>query len=87
METKTGFFEVTPGNKSSSRLNSTIIIWIALLMVSILVVSISIVAIKTGNTNGMLGALTGVGAFFATVAGGAMVFMFNQKKTESTIIE
>ena len=79
---KTGFFEDASGNKSSSRAGSFIVTMIALILVTILVCTISWVAFKNGNTENMLGALTGVGTFFVTVAGAAMVFMFNQKKTE-----
>lgn len=79
---KTGFFEGSAGNKSSSRLNSSIIIWVALLLSTVMILSICAIAIKNQTTEGMIGSLTGVGAFFTTVSGGAMLFMFNQKKLE-----
>lgn len=74
---KTGYFEKEPGVKSSSRLNATIVIMTALLM------SLWVVGVGTfAGDSSLLTAAAAAGTIFVTIAGPAMYFMFNQKKTE-----
>lgn len=75
--TKTGYFEESPGNKSSSRLNSTIVIMAALLYSG--VVLFTILFKDPDNI------LTGAGAaasIFTTLSGVAMFYQNAQKKVE-----
>lgn len=73
MET-TGYFEASPGNKSSSRLISFIvIIWALGLATLVLLLS------RDNIVNGAVAA----GTLFFTIAGSAMTFMFGQKHQET----
>ena len=70
-----GFFNSTTGGYSSSRLIGFIVV-IAALIESFLV-------LYWGRDN-IVTAATAAGILFVTIAGSAMVFLFNQKKTEIT---
>lgn len=70
---KTGYFEVSPGNKSSSRLIAFIVIVWSLVLAT--------VVLWFGRENVILAAASAA-TIFTTIAGPAMIFLFNQKKTE-----
>ena len=76
---KTNFLEVTPGNKSNSRRSAFIIILVALF-------DVQLILILAGGKNIILAA-TAAGTLFLTLAGSAMLFLFNQKKTEQEQIK
>lgn len=77
---KTSFFESISGNKSSSRLIGASIIFYAMLMsTGILLCVFLLKELSSGDIIAIVGSSTG---FFTTVSGGAMIFLFNQKKTE-----
>lgn len=70
---KTGFFESIGGNRSSSRLIGFLIIIVAL--------GESILVLYWGRDNVIMAAAA-AGTIFITIAGPAMVFLFQQKRTE-----
>ncbi len=77
---KTSFLESVSGNKSSSRLIGASIIAYAMLMsTGILLCVFLLKELSSGDIIAIVGSATG---FFTTVSGGAMIFLFNQKKTE-----
>ena len=73
------FFEDDKGNKSSSRLMAFIVI-----IVSIIFAQEILIFSMITNINIVLSA-TAMGTTFITMAGPAMFFLFNQKKTEQSI--
>lgn len=73
---QTGFLEVSPGNKSNSRLIALIVvIWALVLSTIVLIFS------KDEIINGAIAA----GTLFITMAGPAMTFVFMQKRTEENL--
>lgn len=70
---KTGYFEASPGNKSSSRLIAFIVIVWALVLAS--------AVLWFGKDNVMLAAAA-AGTLVTTIAGPAFIFLFNQKRFE-----
>ncbi len=74
---ETGYWEESPGIKSNSRKDGSIVIYSALLLTGYVVV--------TGLHNGesVLLVCTSAAALFAALAGLAMAFVFKQKQTES----
>lgn len=68
-----GFFEASEGNKSISRVLTFIVVIVALIE--------SGVVLYFGKDNIMLAA-TAAGTIFSTISGPAMIYMYNQKKTE-----
>lgn len=73
---KTGFFESISGNRSSSRLIGAVVVAYAMLM--------GFLVLYWGkNSGGSMIELAGSAALtFTTIGGAAMVFLFQQKKTE-----
>lgn len=71
-----GYFYSTHGNKSSSRLIGALIILYAMIM--------GFLVLYWGKEAGesILALSTAVGLIFGTIAGSAMVFIFQQKRTE-----
>ena len=74
---KTGFFQSISGNRSSSRLIGFLVISNAML-VSNFIIYYGMVAQQSDLVTTSLAA----GGFFIQTAGPAMLFVFNQKKTE-----
>lgn len=73
---QTGYFEAAPGNKSSSRLTSFIVVMAALAMSE----QILIFAYLLGTD--ILLAAASAGTTFVTIGGASMYYMYNQKKQE-----
>ena len=74
---KTGFFEDSNGNKSSSRLIAVIMIGSGLLMsCSFIVIGLLLPDVS------LLKIATAIGLLFSSVAGPALLFLFAQKKEE-----
>lgn len=67
------YLESGPGDKSSSRLIAFVIIMVALIDVNVILIF--------GRDNIMVAAAA-AGTLFLTIAGSAMVFLFQQKKNE-----
>ena len=72
-----GFFQDDKGNKSSSRLNSSIVIWSALAM------SEQVLLFAYLMKSDIFLAASAAGTTFITIASPAMYFMFKQKSTEN----
>ena len=72
-----GFFQDDKGNKSSSRLNSSIVIWSALVMAE------QVLLFAYLMRSDILLAASAAGTTFMTIASPAMYFMFKQKTQES----
>ena len=70
------FFSDNKGNKSSSRLSSFMVICFAMLIAQ---ETLLFAYLRKAD---ILMAAGAAGTAFITIAGPAMVFMFNQKKTE-----
>lgn len=79
---KTGFLQDGKGNNSSTRLNSTVILWTTLLFVGFIIGVGSIIAYKNSSVTDLVLVATSGGTTFITIAGPVMYFLFNQKKTE-----
>ena len=73
---KSGFWADGDGNKSSSRLIGFITIIYAMVMCLILLL-VGLLVYKETN---IIALATSVGVLFTTLAGGAMVYMYNQKR-------
>ena len=71
-----GFFQDNNGDRSSSRLNSSIVIWAALLMAEQVLIFAYMMKAD------IFLAASSAGTTFATIAGPAMYFMFKQKSQE-----
>lgn len=71
-----GFFHSTHGNKSSSRLIGTAVILYAMIM------GFLVLYWGRGSGDSMIGLATASGLIFTTIGGSAMVFIFQQKRTE-----
>ena len=72
---KANYFQDTSGNKSSSRLIAFIVIIVALIFAQEVV--------YFGKDN-IVQAAAAAGTIFLTIAGPAMIFLFQQKKTENS---
>lgn len=70
-----GFFQSTNGNNSSTRLIGFVVIVAALLMAEQIIY-------YGRNSENLLMIATAAGTLFDMIAGGAMLWMFGQKKTE-----
>lgn len=68
-----GFFDSVRGNKSSSRLIGFLVIVMALIFAQ---------EVLWFGRDDVVMAAAAAGTIFITIAGPAMVFLFNQKKTE-----
>jgi hypothetical protein len=73
----TGYFEESPGVKSSSRLNTSIVIYAALFMAAFVLVA------GVATKQPILLCATSAGTLFGTIAGSAMIYQ-NQQKREET---
>jgi len=87
METKIGFLETfnVKANrieKSNSRMIADVVVYSAIVLILMIAVTSCKVVWATNSLDGLIGAAAAVGTAFVTVAGSAMYFLFNQKKTE-----
>lgn len=73
---KTGMFESISGNKSSSRLYGGAVIFYAMLMAFL------VLYWGKNNSESIIELATAAALTFTTIGGSAMVFLFQQKKTE-----
>ena len=80
---KIGTFEVSPGNKSSSRITAFISIMTSLAFSLIIILVGCYIAILNKEVSALIAAAGAAGTQFAVIAGGAMLFMYNQKKQEN----
>lgn len=71
---KTGYFEASPGNKSSSRLIAFIVIVWALVLAT---------AVVWFGRDNIIVAAAAAGTIVTTIAGPAFIFLFNQKRFET----
>lgn len=79
---KIGYFEVSPGNKSSSRATSFITIITSLVFSLIIIVAGCYIAIVQMEVSALVAAAAAAGTQFGVIAGAAMYYMYNQKKQE-----
>ena len=79
---KTGYFEVKPGNKSSSRLTSFLTVMIALALATLIIATGCYIAIDKLEVAPLLAAAGAAGTEYGVIAGMAMAYMYNQKKQE-----
>ena len=72
-----GYFYSTHGNKSSSRLIGAVVILYAMIM--------GFLVLYWGKQGGesVIALATAAGLIFTTIGGSAMVFIFQQKRTET----
>ena len=75
---KTGFFESSPGNRSSSRLIGAMVILVALIFAQEI-----LYAGLHASTLEITATATAAGVIFTTVAGPAMAFLFFVKRNEN----
>ncbi len=78
-----GYFEISAGNKSSSRLTAFITVMASLALATLIIVVGCWIAIDKGEVAPLLAAAGSAGAQFGVIAGGAMFYMYNQKKQET----
>jgi len=71
----TGFFEVSPGNHSQSRLITFIMVIVALIFAQEVIYF---------SRNNIVIAVASAASIFLSIAGPALAFLFAQKKTETT---
>lgn len=73
---KNGFFHSTHGNLSSSRLIGACVILYAMAM------GFLVLYLGAKNQESIVALATAAGILFTTIAGPAMIFVFQQKQTE-----
>ncbi len=82
MKEETGTFESSPGNGSSSRVITFLVVTAAVVLSFMVIASGCWIAIQNKEVASLLGAAGAAGTLFVTIAGSTLLWMYNQKKQE-----